>query len=291
MHANFLQNKDILKEVKCVIILLLAGSYGYTQSSGSPVQSRYVGIGTYSQHFTDAFSGTANQGALAEAEQITAGLYSERRFLLKEMSYYQGAVVLPAGFGAIGIAFNYFGAEPFNTSAIGIGFGKKLGKIVSIGIQFNYNDVRLQGYGSASTINFEAGLLLHLTEKLHGGLHVYNPTGGRFGRGAKEKLASMYSTGLGYELSDKVLLSAGICHEEGKSVNITTTVEYNFANRFFLRAGIATDTGNFFFGLGLQLKLCRLDVNNSWQAPLGYTPGIMLLFQPKPAHQPAPLEK
>ncbi len=267
-----------MKKISIAIQLLLTAQLIYCQSTRSPLSARYTGIGTYSKNFTDAFSGTINQAALAQTTQAAAAVYGERRFLLKELSNYAAAIALPSKWGGFGIAINYFGAEDFNTSQIGLGYGKKLSDKIDIGVQFNYNSIKLAGYGGSSNINFEAGAMLHLTDKVHIGIHVYNPVGGKFGKPGNEKLAAVYTTGIGYEVSDKLLLSTEISKEENRPVNINAGIQYIFASQFFARLGAATATGNYFFGLGVRWKTCRLDAVTSWQAQLGITPGIMLLF-------------
>ena len=54
-------------------------------------------------------------------------------------------------------------------------------KKADVGVQFNYYGYRVPAYGNASSINFEIGILIHLTDKLSTGLHVYNPVGGKLG--------------------------------------------------------------------------------------------------------------
>ena len=280
-----------MKKISIAIPLLLAAQCIHCQETRAPLSARYTGIGAYSKDFTDAFSGTINQAALAGVKQATAGVYGERRFMLAELSNYAAAIALPSRLGGFGVALNYFGGESFNTSQIGLGYGKKLGDKVDIGVQFNYNMIKLQGYGSSSTINFEAGTLLHLTDKIHIGIHVYNPVGGKFGKASNEKLASIYTTAIGYEASGKLFMSSEISKEEDQPVNINAGMQYIFADRFFVRLGVATATGNYFFGLGVQWKTFRLDAATGWQSQLGLTPAIMLLFNFHENDQQPEIEK
>jgi hypothetical protein len=250
----------------------------YCQPSRSPLSARYTSMGTYSKNVTDAFSGSSNQASLANVKYATAGVYAERRFMLKELSNFSAAIALPSKLGGFGIAARYFGAQNFNTSQLGLGYGRKLHDKIDIGLQFNYNIIRLAGYGSSGLVNFEAGALIHLTEKLHMGLHVYNPVGSKFGKLGDEKLASVYTAGLGYEVSPLVFISTDISKQEDQPVNINAGMQYVFADHFFARLGIASSTGNYFFGLGMQWKSIRLDAVSSWQGQLGFTPGLLLLF-------------
>ncbi|MEP6747615.1 MAG: hypothetical protein ABJB86_07810 [Bacteroidota bacterium] len=267
-----------MKKISIAILLLLAAQRMPGQLARSPLSARYTGISTYSNNFMDAFSGSNNQAALAQTKQASAGVYGERRFLLKELSNYAAAISLPSKWGGIGVSINYFGGENFNTSQLGLGYGKKLGDKIDIGIQVNYNMIKLSGYGNGSALNFEMGTILHLTDKVNIGIHVYNPVGGKFGKMSNEKLASVYSTGIGYQASDKFFISAEISKEEEHPVNINADMQYVFADDFFARLGVATETGNYFFGLGVQWKTFRVDAVTNWHAQLGITPAIMLLF-------------
>ena len=259
-------------------LLLLSAAVAHAQQANAPFAIRYFETSAYSKNFTDAFSGLVNQAALPEIKQAVAGVYADRRYMLKELSSYNAALALPSRLGGFGVAIHYVGAENFNTSQIGIGYGKKLNEKISIGIQFNYYNIRLAGYGSSSTINFEAGTLLHLTDKLHIGVHVCNPFSSKFGKTRSERLPSIYSTGIGYEVSGKLLISAVVRKQENTPVDIGTTLQYIIADHLFVRVGTGTSNPYYFFGLGIQWKTFRLDAVSTWQAPLGFTPGLMLLF-------------
>jgi len=248
------------------------------QTVHSPIGVHYVQFGTYSKNFCDVFSFTNNQAALSSLKNASAGVYSEQRFLLKETSMYTFAVALPTSAGGFGFAANYFGFSDYNESQVGIAYGKSLGKMVDIGLQFNYYNVRIAGYGSTGTVNFEAGAIFHPTEKFHIGLHIYNPAGGRFGKNTYEKLASIYIAGAGYEASKQVFISAEIIKEENKPVNVNAGLQYVFAKQFFARAGIESASASPYAGVGLLWNVFRIDIAVSYHQQLGITPGMLLIY-------------
>lgn len=238
----------------------------------------YTGLGAYSVNHADVFSYTNNQASLAQMKNASAGVYGERRFLLDELSLCQLAVAVSTKSGNFGVNAGYFGFSDYNESQIGLAYARKLGSKVDVGVQFNYNGIQISSYGNSSAINFEIGTVLHLTEKLHTGLHAYSPVGGTFGRNQEEKLASVYSVGLGYEASDNFFVSAEIEKEEDQQVNVKAGMQYKFLAQFMARIGIATNTSNLYAGVGLFLKFFRLDVVASYHPQLGVTPGIMLVY-------------
>ena len=244
-----------------------------------PLSVRYVGLGAYSTQFNDVFSSISNQASLAQLKGSSAGVYGERKFLLSELNQYSAIIGLPTKSGTYAIQGDYFGSSEFNETQIGIAYGRKVTSKVDIGVKFNFHNVRIPVYGSASAINFEAGTIFHLTDNLHAGVSVYNPFSSTLGKNSNEKLAAIYRFGLGYEVSDKVFLSAEIVKHEDRPVGVNAGAQYNIMEKVFLRAGIATATNNNFAGVGFQLGQFRIDVNTGYHQQLGFTPGMMLLYQ------------
>ena len=245
----------------------------------------YTSLGAYSTKQADPFAFTNNQAALAQATKASVGLFGERRYLLSENSVYGLAANIPTGLGNFGVQLNYAGFKNFNEQKVGIAYAKKLGKALDIGIQFNYYGYRIPQYGSASALIFEIGAIMHLTEKLNAGVHVYNPVGGKLGKTGDEKLASAYKLGLGYDASDNFYVSAEIIKEEDKPVNVTGGVQYQFIKQFFARAGFISDTGSGFAGFGVGWKNFRLDLSGSYHPQLGFSPGILLVVNLKESTQ------
>lgn len=242
----------------------------------------YISLGAYTTKQSDPFCFTSNQAALAQVKTPGIGVFGERRFLLAEISLYGLAGVIPTSKGNFGIQLNYAGFKNFTENKVGVAYARALGRAVDLGIQFNYYGYRIPQYGSASSINFEVGAILHFSEKFSGGVHVYNPVGGKLGKEYhQEKLASAYKLGLGYDASDNFYVSIEIIKEEDKPVNVVGGVQYHFAERFFGRAGILTETGNLFLGLGLGWKNLRLDISGSYHPQLGISTGMMLVLNLK----------
>ena len=265
---------------KTFLILLLIFCYSSFngQTVRRPVAALYTGLGAYSIDHADVFSFANNQASLPQIRNVSAGAYGERRFMLDVLSLYQLAIAVPTKSGNFGVKAGYFGFSEYNESQIGLAYGRKLGTKLDVGVQFNYNGVQVSGYGNASAVNFEIGTILHLTDKLNAGVHAYNPVGGKFGKNAEEKLASVYTIGLGYEASDKFFVGAEIEKEENQPVNVNAGMQYRFLTQLMARAGIATNTSNVYAGVGLFLKTFRVDVVASYHPQLGITPGLLLIY-------------
>lgn len=237
----------------------------------------YIGLGAYSLNHVDAFSFTANQAALAQIKSPAIGVYGERRFLLDATNMYSAVFVVPTKHGNFGIQADYFGFKNYNESQIGIAYARSLGSLIDIGIKFNYYSFRIPAYQNASTVNFEIGAIMHLTEKLHAGIHFYNPVGGNLSKTNNEKLSSIYKFGIGYEASENFLISAEIVKQEDVPINVNAGVQYNFQKQFFVRAGIASANESPYAGAGVSWSNLRLDVSASYHPQLGLSPGLMVI--------------
>ena len=258
-------------------IFILFISNIFSQAVRQPIAPRYIGLGAYSINHVDAFSFTSNQAALAQIKNSAAGIYAEKRFLLSSTNMYSAIAVLSTKQGNFGLQADYFGYKNYNESQIGLAYARSLGSKLDIGIKFNYYGFRIPAYGNSSVVNFELGAIAHLSEKLHAGIHAYNPVGGKLSKTDNEKLSSIYKFGIGYEASDKFFVSTEIIKEEDQPVNVDVGVQYNFMKQFFVRAGTSTETTNSYVGAGISWKNFRLDISGSYHQQLGFTPGLMLI--------------
>lgn len=259
-------------------LLILTKNLLPAQSLRYSLAQPYISLSAYSSRQIDPLSFTGNQAALARVRSAGIGVFGERRFMQSETSVYSLGVSLPTRLGNVAIQVNYAGFKNFNENKIGLAYARKLGKLLDVGVQFNYYGYRIPAYGNASTINFEIGTMLHLTERLNAGMHVYNPVGGKLGKGSDEKLAAAYKFGLGYDASDKFFISSEIIKEEGKAVNIIAGLQYQFAKQFFLKAGFISESTTGYAGAGIAWKNLRLDITSSYHPQLGFSPGLLLVM-------------
>jgi hypothetical protein len=240
--------------------------------------NRYAAPGAYSKNFSDIFSATSNQASLGDLKTGAFGVYGERRFMLEDLSNYTAIVAVPTSSGTFGLQVDYFGSPLFNVTEVGIIYARKVSEAVEVGAKFNYHTVRIAGYGNVSALNFDVGAIFHLTDKLHSGIHVYNPSRSKLGKLVSEKLESIYSCGVGYEASEKLFISTGIIKHEDRPVGVIAGMQYNLHRKVFIRGGISTNNDNGYVGLGLNIGFGRVDLNTTYHPQLGFTPGILLLI-------------
>src|SRR5688572_16181533 len=249
-----------------IIYFVLFYSVCSGQSLRRPVAAPYTGMGAYSIHHIDVFSFSSNQACLARINNNSAAVYSERRFMIRELSLYRAAIAVLTSSGNFGVQAGYFGYNGFNETQFSLAYGRKLGNDADAGVQFNYNGIGITGYGNSSAISFEMGTIFHLTENLHAGVQACNPRLGKLRRNGTEKPAAVYKCGIGFEASEKFFVSTEIEKEENQPMNINAGFQYKLIMQLMLRAGFMSTTPGVYFGVGYFLKSFRFD------AVAGYHP-------------------
>lgn len=280
-HASSFHRNCICLNKKFILLLGFAFSaiiYSTAQTLRRPVAAAYLGNGAYSINHGDVFSFTANQAALAQLKNISAGIYGERRFLLAELNNYTAAIGIPTTSGNFGLKAVYSGFTDYNETQLGLAYGRSLGQKIDIGVQFNYHGIKVGEYGSGSAISFEIGTLLHLSDKLNAGIQIRNPAGGKFGKEGQEKLPFVYAAGVGYDASDKFFISVEIEKEEGQPVNINAGFQYKFIPLLSAKAGISSATSTAWLGVGVNMKSFSVNITTSYHPQLGISPGLLFLF-------------
>lgn len=267
-------------------VLLVCTVHLCAQTVRQPLSAIYPAIGAYSKNVADPFSMIINPASLANIKSSGAGVYGERRFLLEALNQYTAVGGFKTSSGNFGLQADYFGYSNYNETQLGLGYGRSLGSKVDVGVKFNYYNLRIPAYSSVSTFHFEAGVVMHLSEKLHAGFSVFNPVGGELNKETKEKIASVYRGGFGYEASDKFFITAEIIKEENKNVGVNAAFQYALIQQLLLRGGINTLNEQPFIGVGLKLGQLRLDFATNYHPQLGISPAVMLLFNfSKPEEQ------
>ena len=266
------------RQITFFILLLCFDCNILAQTVRSPISAAYAGVGALSNNNVDVFCIAANQAALAKLNHACAGVYSEKKFMLKELGAYNAAAAITTGSGNFGLDGRYFGSADYSETQLGLAYARSLGSKIDLGLQFNYYALRIAGYGNAFSVNFELGAIFHLTDNFNAGLHVYNPLGSKLGKNGEEKLASIYSFGIGFEPSPSFFFSLELTKEENKPPNVTAGLQYKLLPQLLVRGGISAATSSMYFGIGFQWKSIRLDATASYHPQFGVSPGIMLQY-------------
>ena len=280
--------KPILTLNRCILIkitlyhLIFLSCYLEVNSQGiaDAIGARYLALGAYSLQHADVYATRGNPASLAQLKQPAVAVYGENRFLLPELNLFAASIGYTTTSGNFALHGTYFGFNLSNQTKMSLAYGRKMSSKVDAGVSFDLHQLS-QGrfYGKATAITGTAGVLLHLTEKIHAGINVFNPIHAAYDKENVERLPSQYNFGIGFDVSDKLYISTELVKAEGHHVSVNAGMQYQFVKSFFIRAGIATLTANYFTGLGFILGDFRLDIATSYHPQLGFSPGLLLLYE------------
>jgi len=265
--------------------MIIHPSLGISQALRAPVAAGYLKLGAYSLHHADLFSSLENPAGLSSLRTFAAGVYGEKRYLLKELNNYSAMIGVPTSSGNFGLEAGYFGFRDFNETKLGLIYGRNLGEKLDVGAGFFYQGIQVAGYGNAAAIGFETGGLFHFNEQFHAGIKTMNIFGGKFGRSKEEKLSSVYSLGFGFEGSKKFFAGFEFEKEEDRPLNLNAGIQYKFLPFLQASLGLASATATGWTAIGLNWKNWRFDFISSYHPYLGISPGLLLLYQPLPKSQ------
>lgn len=271
--------------VKKVLIFLVVVSLYYTQNTifagneNNPIGARSSGMGNASVTHTDFWSVHNNQAGMTNLKMLSAGIYFENKYLLKELSLKSAAIVMPTSSGVFGLTMNYFGYSAYNETKIGLAYAKQLGKKLSAGVQLDYLSTRIaENYGNRNMLTFEVGLLSQINDKFSIGVHVFNPVRAKLSEYNDERTATVIKLGASWTFSKKIIL----CAEAEKDINLDpiykTGLEYHIIEPIYVRMGIATNPLVNTFGFGMNFNKLKIDFASSVHSVLGYTPQFSLIY-------------
>lgn len=261
----------------------------YQFSAVAPVRAQFfspgaraVGMGGAAATRADVWATNNNVGALGYLERAAVGLYYENRFITAETGSYglQFAYPLQKA-GTFGLAVSRFGYALFNRNAVGIRYAKSFGPHVSAGVGINYHYVSIgNGYGSASAVSAELGVLGRVNRELSVAFHLVNPVRMNLGRTVTQKLPITIRIGLSYLWAKKVLTALEVDADPEQKPNVKFGIEYKPVALFLLRGGFGSRPLGASFGFGFDYKLLRVDVSAAYHQQLGFSPqmGLSVAF-------------
>ena len=230
----------------------------------------------YSKVFADAFSIRGNPASASLLQQSTVGVVTNNRWMIDNLHQYALSAVVPTSIGNIGMQMDFLHYGDFTEMKLALAYAKSLGKIL-LGIQFHYHVMHITGYKSNSTLVPELGMIWKVKENVYTGISIYrpillkkNPQQNSFGYN--------YSSGIGYEISQQVLLAASISVLEDQPSQLNLVIQYQFTQQFFASLGINCRSNEWDGEAGWKWKSLKIKTMISYHTSLGFSPGLLVEF-------------
>lgn len=251
----------------------------YTNAAENhPAGARARALSNAFVSISDTWNTFHNQAGLAGLKNYSAGFFYESRFMVEELSFAAGTVVIPVKAGTFGFGFSQFGKGSFKEHKAGLAFSKRLTKKLDAAIQLDYFSQQFpENENATGFATFEAGVIYAAKENLFIGAHVFNPVkGGIKTAEGLQKMPVIFRLGGHYQFPKMVLL---ILETEKNGKNpfvIKSGIEFIPAKNLSLRFGVSGKPVNYTAGVGFQAGKVHMDIAFGYHGNLGLTPSVSI---------------
>ncbi len=248
--------------MRCSILILIFWCNG-----ASNAQFENTDIGAKPISLGGAFTSLSNNSSAiyynpAGISQIpfreVSVFYSPAPFGIKELSYGALTYVEPTKYGAFGLAAKTYGFDLYREFTATFNYANNYKKRIYFGLNFNYYHLKIQNYGSASTVGVDAGLMAYLTDYLRWGFAALNVNRARIAQ-TKEKLPQVYRTGLSVQIRKDLNFVLDVEKDTRYNASVKSGVEFTLLDMVDLRAGAGTEPTRFSAGIGFYYSYLEVD--------------------------------
>ncbi|MCB9034657.1 MAG: hypothetical protein H6553_12525 [Chitinophagales bacterium] len=257
----------------------MAFATGEPRTSGA----RQVGMGMNSISLVSVYSVYNNQAASAFIERPSIGFYYSPVFVGQGVNNISSVMAFPAKkAGTFGLSFGYFGYDAFNEKKLGLSYAIKLAKFMSIGMQLDWLNTQIVGYGSKNAATFELGILAKPLKELSIAAHIYNPVKIYLDDANTEKVPTVLKFGATYEAVKKFFVSIELEQQFGEKMRFRAGFDYTYKEIISFRGGVSTDPPIGTAGVGVNLKQgLHIDFATSYSQVLGFQPHVGIWYELK----------
>lgn len=263
-----------------VLLFLLSSHYAFAIGDLKISGARQVGMGMNSIGMANIYGAYNNQAAGAYLERPSFGIYYAPVFLGQNVSNISAIIAVPVKKGGtIGVSVNYFGYSLFNEKKVGLSYAIKLAKWLSLGMQLDYLNTKISGYGSKNYVTFELGAFSKPIDELSIAFHVYNPLKIYVDKATGEKVPTLFRFGITYEAIKRFFIAVQIDKDLKNKLIFRAGAEYTLKDLINFRAGVATNPVTGTLGIGVMLKQgVSFDAAFSYQGNLGFQPHFGITY-------------
>ena len=208
--------------------------------------------GVYSVLSTAESALFGNVANLSFAERVRIDVQYARPFGLKELAQSGLTVAIPNRRGSFGFGISSFGFSAYEEKQISAGFSKKILEQLFAGIALRYMSVAITGYGAASMIGLDVGLMIKTNESLKFALVAKNINSPKFISNGKP-VSPNVKIGLSYSPHSGVVLVGELQKEKYFNKIVRLGAEFELIKGQYLRFGLSNNPSSFSMGFGLSV--------------------------------------
>lgn len=259
-----------------VVLLAVMVPGGLSGQGGGAKTAGMAGIAVLDN---GQWAARTNPSGLAGNSHACIGMDAERRFLLKELSYYLLGAAIPAMKGSFGVSLGSTTCRQWISQQIDLGYGRPFGDHFYAGLALVYIHQKPGDYATHSHLaSYRLGFTYLAGESLSLAFSTFNPFQLYFRNLSYATLPSAFHFGAAYRPVQSISLLAEVEKTGDLPPVFKAGFELNQREAFFIRGGIRFFPVGFSFGAGYRMKRYAFDIASSYHRYLGFTPQISLQY-------------
>jgi hypothetical protein len=229
----------------------------------------------------DLWAMSYNPAGIAQISGINVGFYTERRFMMKELTFGGAAFAMPfKDKHFVGMEIGSFGYSIYRENRVSATYATTFGEIVSLGVKANYSSTSLNEFGNSGAFFLDLGANTKVGKNMTLGLSAYNVNFAKIKTiNGRQNLPTVITAGICYQPSDKVTIVADVQKNIQYPTSFRGGIEYKVASFLCARIGASTAPLIMNAGIGVNYKHFSFDFANSIHERLGYTPSFSFAYR------------
>lgn len=267
-----------MKKLFLIISFFLSNGHSFAQVNAI-VGVRQNGLANTAATLSDLWSVKNNPGAFAFVDTSAVGVLYQNRFLVSEMSTQGVAYGHHFKKSNIGFFIQHTGFNLYRLMQVGGTYSMVLSPRLGMGISANYLQTRFGDiYGVKHHFSADLGVKYKLNDEVSVGASVLNINRSKVSDFENERLPTLFSLGIKYIISEKVLWLIDLDKEISSPLNIKTGLELAAHENFDIRLGINSYPFQSAFGFGIHINQLDIDMAAVWHSKIGLTPSLGIVY-------------
>lgn len=239
-------------------------------------------MGSCSVSFNDLWSINNNPAGMAHHQFFGVGISYENRFFMKELSFYNAALIMPVKIGTFGLSMSRFGFEHFNENKLGLAYARAFGPYLKMGLKLDYLWFKFtDDYEKRRTTTFELGIQSDITSDLCVGVYIFNPINVKLQTIHNERVPVIFRFGLSYKVTKDFMMTSEVEYNSESQLDYRFGLEYNTLKEFYIRVGVRTNPATACVGVGYTLNRVIIDISATMNQYTGVSFQSSLIFKIK----------
>lgn len=257
-----------------LVVVFLSTPYLHAQNNLGPRLSAMADNGAA---VNDIWAIQANPAGITFLDHPAISLNYIKHLLSDEISSQSIVGVIPFKNNYVGASFQRYGFSVYNENKIGFTYAKSFGEKLSLGLNGNYHQLKIDHYGASTGFSIDFGVLYHFDTHFSIGAFTNNPSEQKFNSQIiSAKIPTSFNLGASYLATNKVLIATTVTKIVNQSIDVKLGIEYKMVDLLSLRGGISSKPFKQSVGFGLNYKKFLMDMATNYDANLGYAPQIAI---------------